>query len=182
MIRFPEISDSEFDADQVAMAQKAQRSGPFQAFLRAPLLWQALQPLRLYLAKASSLDDSVREAAMLAIARELRATAGFAGHVALAQRAGLSNEDIARIGAGEIPDDDRAAVAAECSLSLLRAHAIDPALYARARALFGEQGVLDIIGLTGFFSTICLTLNVAEIDGEAPFTPATASYSPSGQS
>lgn len=180
MIRFPPLTDDILDAEQQRMATMAQHIGPYQAFLRAPSLWQALQVVRIYLARQSSLDDYTREALMLAIARHWTSTAGFTAHTSLAQKAGLSDADIASIGRGDAPEGggEIAGCAVELAITLLANHHLSDARFATAHHLLGEKMMVDIIGLIGFFSTICLTLNLSGIHGNAPFTTGGNDYSP----
>ena len=41
----------------------------------------------------------------------------------------------------------------------------------RAKALFGEQGVVDLIAVSGYYTAVSMTLNVAQVpvpDGSVP--------------
>jgi len=179
-MRFAPLADEALDDDQIRMAAIAQRGGPYQAFLRAPLLWQQLQPLRRYLAQGSVLGAMEREAAILTLARHWGSTAAFDGHRALAIAAGIDPAAIDAIGRGEAgaPLDDPAALAAEIADDLLGRHVLSDRLFGRARDLWGERGIVELVALVGFFTTIALTLNVAGLSGEAPFAGAVDRYSP----
>ena len=37
------------------------------------------------------------------------------------------------------------------------------AAYKRAAALYGERGVMDLIGVSGYYTAVSMTLNVAEV-------------------
>jgi 4-carboxymuconolactone decarboxylase len=40
---------------------------------------------------------------------------------------------------------------------------VDDAAFSRALALFGEQGVVDLIGVSGYYTAVSMTLNVAQV-------------------
>ena len=44
-----------------------------------------------------------------------------------------------------------------------REHFVGDALFERAKATFGEQGVVDLIGVSGYYTLVSMVLNVAEI-------------------
>ena len=180
MERFPSLDEAALDPDQTRMAAVAQRGGPYLAFLRAPLLWERLQPLRRYFTEHSVLGAREREATILTLARHWESTAAFSGHRGLAVRAGLAPDAIDAIGrgAGAGTLDEPAALAVELTDRLLRHHGLSDDLFDRARDRWGEGGVVEIIGRVGFFTTIALTLNVAGATGEAPFAGPRDRYSP----
>ena len=63
------------------------------------------------------------------------------------------------------PDDmqpDEALVYEFCT-ALHTEHAIDDALFARAVALLGEGGVIDLIGVSGYYTPVSMVLNVADV-------------------
>jgi hypothetical protein len=45
---------------------------------------------------------------------------------------------------------------------LHQAKAVSDATYARALKAFGEQGVIDTIGITGYYTLLAMTLNTAQ--------------------
>jgi len=47
--------------------------------------------------------------------------------------------------------------------TLHRDHFVGDALFERAKATLGEQGVVDLIGLSGYYTLVSMVLNVAEI-------------------
>jgi 4-carboxymuconolactone decarboxylase len=183
MTRFPPIPEDRLDVDQVRMSGRATHTGPYPAFLRAPQLWEALQHVRLHLAQHSLLDASLREAAVLAIARHWRCTSAFASHHALAIKAGLDETLVAALAAGEAAPtglDERNDLALRVVRELLREGGVEDALYDAALAVLGERALVEIVGLVGFFTTICLTINLAGVHAPAPFEGAPGTYSPAG--
>jgi 4-carboxymuconolactone decarboxylase len=53
--------------------------------------------------------------------------------------------------------DDEAAVYEFC-IQLHRTRNVDDATFNRALALFGEQGVVDLIGVSGYYTAVSMTL------------------------
>jgi 4-carboxymuconolactone decarboxylase len=47
--------------------------------------------------------------------------------------------------------------------TLHREHFVSDALFKRAVATLGEQGVIDLIGVSGYYTLVSMVLNVAEI-------------------
>jgi 4-carboxymuconolactone decarboxylase len=58
--------------------------------------------------------------------------------------------------------DDEAAVYEFC-IKLHRTRNVDDATFNRALALFGERGVVDLIGVSGYYTAVSMTLNVAHV-------------------
>ena len=46
---------------------------------------------------------------------------------------------------------------------LHRQHFVEGALFERAVAVLGEQGVIDLIGVSGYYTLVSMVLNVAEV-------------------
>ena len=69
------------------------------------------------------------------------------------------------VAAGKRPaslKEDEAAVYDFC-IQLHRTKKVDDANFKRVKTLFGEQGVIDLIGVSGYYSLVSMTLNVAEV-------------------
>ena len=83
------------------------------------------------------------------------------GHEYFAQRAGLSDDKIATIAAGERPCDltRDEAVAYEMAVALNRGASLPETTYRAAMSAFGEGGVAEIVFLVGCFSVVAVTLN-----------------------
>ena len=47
--------------------------------------------------------------------------------------------------------------------TLHQKHFVDDALFERAKTAFGEQGVVDLIGVSGYYTIVSMVLNVAEV-------------------
>ena len=59
---------------------------------------------------------------------------------------------------------------------LHRNQSISDATYARAVATFGEQGVIDIVGISGYYTLLAMVLNTARTPVPAGHTPALAPF------
>jgi 4-carboxymuconolactone decarboxylase len=57
-------------------------------------------------------------------------------------------------------------------IELHRNHSVSDATYARVLSKFGERGIVDMIGLSGHYTTISMVLNTARTSLPAGATPA----------
>ena len=48
-------------------------------------------------------------------------------------------------------------------MELLRSRRVSDTTYERALTQFGEQGVIDLAGIIGYYSLLAMTMNVARV-------------------
>jgi 4-carboxymuconolactone decarboxylase len=152
------------DASPEAVGAMLKR-GPFNAWLRSPDLGERLQKVGEYIRFNTSLPLRLNEFAILITARHWTSQYEWYAHLPLALKAGLDPKIAADLAMNKRPadmKDDEAAVYDFCT-QLHRAKKVDDAAYKRAVALFGEKGVMDLIGVSGYYTAVSMTLNVAEV-------------------
>jgi 4-carboxymuconolactone decarboxylase len=145
--------------------QRILRGGPFNAWMRSPDLGNRLQNVGEYIRYKTSLPLRLNEFAILITAREWTSQYEWHAHHPLAMKAGLDPKIAEELAAGKRPSsmkDDETAVYEFCT-QLHRNKKVDDAAYNRALALFGEQGVVDLIGVSGYYTAVSMTLNVAQV-------------------
>ena len=182
--RMPEIPLDKMSAAQRAIADaimsgpRQRMSGPFNAWLRSPELADRLQRVGEYVRFNTSLDKRVNEMAILMTAQAWGSQYEWYAHAPLALKAGLDPAIVAAIGAGRKPDNmkDDEAIVWEFTTQLRRDHGVDDAIYAKALEKFGERGIIDLIGVNGYYDVVSMTLNVAHVKppagAELPFQQA----------
>lgn len=152
------------DAGPEAMARFLS-GGPFNAWLRSPDLGDRLQKVGEYIRFNSSLDPRLNELAILVTARYWTSQYEWFAHLKFALAAGLAPEIAAALARNKRPagmQEDEAAVYDFCT-QLHHKKKVGDAVYQRAVAAFGEQGVMDLIGACGYYSVVSMTLNVARV-------------------
>jgi 4-carboxymuconolactone decarboxylase len=165
-------------ADAIMSGPRKRMSGPFNAWLRSPELADRLQKVGEYVRFNTSLDKRVNEMAILMTAQAWGSQYEWYAHAPLALKAGLDPATVAAIGSGRKPDNmkDDEAVVWEFTTQLRRDHGVDDAIYARALEKFGEQGIIDLVAVNGYYDVVSMTLNVAHVtppaDAELPFKQA----------
>jgi len=180
--RLPPIPDPQLtDAQRRAMvefreARNAGLSGPFVPLLRSPELLSRARALGDYLRFRSALPPRQSEFAILLTARRWAQNYEWDVHAPIAREAGVSSEVIAAIQADRRPaqmTDDEAVIYDFCD-ELTRLHAVSDATYARAVARLGEKGVIDLVGIQGYYTLLAMVLNTARTpiaDGHTPAFP-----------
>ena len=139
--------------------------GPFNAWLRSPELGDRLQKLGEHVRFNGSLPPRLNELAILITARHWTSQFEWYAHHTLALKAGLDPKIAAALALNKRPrnmKDDETAVYDFCT-QLHRAKKVTDAAYERAVALFGEKGAMDLIGVSGYYSAVSMTLNVAQV-------------------
>ena len=167
--RMPPIAAEKMTADQKKAAQEfaAGRgygvSGPFAVMLRSPEVMLRAKAMGDYLRFRNVLPKRVSEMVILITAREWTQQYEWAYHYGFALEEGLAKPTIEAIAEGRRPEamkEDEAA-AYDFSIELHRTRRVSDATYARALKLFGEQGIVDLIGVSGYYTFNAMMMNVA---------------------
>lgn len=139
-------------------------AGPFGIWMRAPELGLAAQAFGSAVRFRTSLPENVKEIAICTVGAHYRAKFEFAAHAPLARAAGVAPETLEAIRRGERPAfaDAAEAMAHELAGTLLARHRLDDALFERARAIFSETELVELVTVIGYYCQISLTLNAFE--------------------
>jgi 4-carboxymuconolactone decarboxylase len=137
--------------------------GPFIPLLRSPELMNRLQKVGEYLRYQSVLETRINEFLMLVVSREWTQQFEWCMHYPLALKAGIKEETLASLAEGRRPTGMAAdeAVAYDVCEELVRTHGLSDETYQAALSAFGEQGIIDMLGLIGYFTTVSMIMNVA---------------------
>ena len=168
--RLPPIPAEQLDSAQRAVVEEIVAGrrgaviGPFIPALRSPELTRRLQRLGEYLRYDAALPPKLREMAILLTAREWKQGFEWNVHAPLAAQAGLSADVIAAISEGRTPAsmDSGEALVLAFFVELHRDHQVSDVTYETTVAQFGEQGVVDLIALIGYYTTLAMIMNVAQ--------------------
>src|SRR3954453_23381126 len=157
-------------ADLIAAPPRNAKFGnpPYRAYIRNPELAPKLSALSEYLRWNSKLPARLSEMAILITAREWTAQYEWFAHYPLALKGGLDPKVADAIAAGKRPDsmkDDEAALY-DLATSLYRDKKVSDPVYKAALEKFGESGIMDIIGIIGYYDLVSMTL--ITMQAEAP--------------
>jgi 4-carboxymuconolactone decarboxylase len=169
------LSDAQKKAiDEFRAARKVELSGPFWPLLRSPEVMTRARAMGDYLRYASVLPPRLSEFTILITARQWTQNYEWDAHAPLAEKGGLKPAIIAAVAEGRRPEgmaDDEEALYTFCE-ELHRNRSISDATYARALRTFGEQGVIDILGISGYYTMLAMVLNTARTPVPPGHTPA----------
>jgi 4-carboxymuconolactone decarboxylase len=135
--------------------------GPFIPLLNSPELMTRVSALGEYLRFRSALVPRLSELAILITAAHWRQQYEWDVHAPIALQAGIPQVVLDAVWKGESPGDldaEQQAVHDLC-IAVHRDRTVFPVLRDRAAAALGEQGVLDAIGICGYYSLLAMILN-----------------------
>jgi 4-carboxymuconolactone decarboxylase len=153
-------------------ANQAALGSPFNVFLRSPEVGEHLQQVGSYIRFKSTLGFKLNEFAILITARHWGAQYEWFAHHRLALQAGLDPkiaEEVAqnRRPQGMSPEEQ---AIYDFSIELHRDKKVSDASFQAVLDRFGEQGVMDLIAVNGYYTLIAMVLNVdrTPLPGGAP--------------
>jgi 4-carboxymuconolactone decarboxylase len=150
--------------------------GPFNVLLRSPALGEALVRYGEYVRFRSALPAKLNELAALVTTRYWTAQFPWYAHHRAAVQAGLNEAIISAIAEGRRPASmppDEQAVYNFCT-ELLNTSEVSDATYRAAKDKLGEAGVVELLGIVGYYGTVSMLLNTDRYplpDGVAPELP-----------
>jgi 4-carboxymuconolactone decarboxylase len=157
------MTDAQKKALEEFVGVRGQLTGPWIPLMRSPELLNRARALSDYLRFKSSLPPRLSEFAILITAREWSQQYEWTVHHPLAMKGGLAPEIAKAVAEGRRPEgmaEDEAALYDFC-IELQRTRSVSDATYARALAAVGEQGIIDAVGLSGWYTLVAMTLNTA---------------------
>ena len=182
--RMPPIpADKMTEAQRTAVAdfkaaRSADLSGPFVPLLRSPEVLTRARAMGDYLRFKSVLPPRLSELVILLTARRWTQQYEWNAHQPLAAQGGLNADIIRAVADGRRPERmaaDEEAVYTFCD-ELQRNQSVSDGTYAKAVATLGEQGVIDTLGITGYYTMLAMVLNTARTPLPPGATPALAPF------
>ena len=159
--------------EEFKAARSVDISGPFVPLLRSPDVMNRARAMGDYLRFKSSLPPRLSEFVILMTARRWTQQYEWHAHQPLALQGGLRAEIVKAIADGRRPDamaEDEDAVYTLWD-EVQRTQSVSDATYARAVAKLGEQGVIDALGITGYYTMLAMVMNTTRTplpDGVKP--------------
>jgi 4-carboxymuconolactone decarboxylase len=149
--------------DEFKAARSVDISGPFVPLLRSPEVMSRARAMGDYLRFKSSLPPRLSEFVILMTARRWTQQYEWHAHQPLALQGGLRADIVKAIADGRRPDamaEDEEVVYTVWE-EVQRNQSVSDATYARAVGKIGEQGVIDVLGITGYYTMLAMVMNTA---------------------
>ncbi len=181
--RFPQLTMDQLTGQQKSLGEQIigvssiGLGGPYNALLRSPVLGQRMFDLLHYLRWETSVPLRLNEFAILIVGRQWRSQVEWFAHAPLAIKAGLSPDIVAELKADKRPSNMPAeeAVVYDFVTELTTKHEVSDDTFNRARALLGEQQIVDLTAVAGTYIAIAMVLAMSEASvppgKELPFKP-----------
>jgi len=138
--------------------------GPLRVWLTNPELAERAQALGAYCRYKTSVEPRLSELAIITVGAYWRAGFEWAIHAPIAEQAGVSGSAIAAIRSGREPSlqqDEKAVYL--FTRELLATQRVSDATFDRLSAFVGVAGVVDLVGIMGYYSLICMTINAFHV-------------------
>jgi 4-carboxymuconolactone decarboxylase len=164
-------------AAEIAAGPRGKVEGPYWPILRSPGFTRSVQGVGAYFRYQCPLDRRINEMAALIAARSWSQQFEWDVHILQALGAGLKPAVAEAIAEGRRPagmaEDEE--ILYDFLAELLANKGVSDPTYARTVARFGEPGVIDILGIVGYYTTLAMIMNVARtplLDGRLlPLNP-----------
>ena len=147
--------------DHLLSGPRAGANGPFNVLLRSPEMGDLAQQFGEATRFRSSVPPKLNELAIIITARYWTSQYEWQAHHRAALQAGLSPAIADAIAQGSRPagmQKDEEAVYTFCS-ELLNTKQVSDATFNAAKDAVGERGVVDLIGVMGWYNMVSMLLN-----------------------
>src|ERR1700728_5011474 len=140
-------------------------AGPFNAMLYAPAVGHALQELGVAIRFRTKLTPRIREMAILVVAQAWDSGYEQALHEPIGRDAGLTESELDALRADTDPKftDEQESAAYSTVRALTVARDLDDQEYAAAIAALGEEGLVELSALVGYYATLALQLRIFRV-------------------
>jgi len=139
--------------------------GPFNAFVHAPGVGRRLSSLGATLRFRTSIERRLSELAIITMSARWHAEFEWWAHARMAREHGVPEPVVKAIGRGEDPPieaaDERAVYAV--ARQLADGGRVDSGAYEACQRLLGDEGMVELVALCGYYTLISYLLNAFEV-------------------
>jgi 4-carboxymuconolactone decarboxylase len=168
--RFPQLKVEQLNdrqrpfADEILKVSSIGISGPYNMMLRSPVMGERLFAMLDYLRFNTSVPRRLNEFAILIQARLWTSQVEWTAHYPLAIKAGLAEAVANDLKEGKRPANMQAdeAAAYDLCMDLATNHVVSDASFKKAREVFSDQQIVDLIAVSGTYITVAMLSNTAE--------------------
>jgi 4-carboxymuconolactone decarboxylase len=170
-MRVPELSYDQLSPeqkdifDEITAGPRGRVHGPFLVWLHRHELLRRGQALGLYCRFNSGLEPRLSELTILVVSSYWQAETEWHDHSVNAIKLGVDADALEAMRVGKQPafkkPDEQALY--EFVSEMLKTHRVSDATYQRAVDIFGQDLVIDLVGIVGYYCLIAMTLNVFEV-------------------
>ena len=174
--RLGPVSPESYDAGQRQAAEAFAKArgqppfGPFAMLMRSPELMTSARSMGDYLRYHSAIGNTLSEFVILITARAWRQEYEWNVHAPIAAKQGIAQAKIDALSAGRRPEamSEDEAICYDFTTELQRDHQVSDATYGRALKRWGEKGVVDLAGISGYYTLLSIEMNAAKSDPGGP--------------
>jgi 4-carboxymuconolactone decarboxylase len=176
--RLPTIAPEQYNADQkkaadeFLAARKVPVFGPFEPMMYSPDITGMARSMGDYLRYHSAIGNTLSELVILITARECSQDYEWYVHYPIALKAGIAKDIADAIGDGRRPtgmstDEE---IVYDFTTELQKNKRVSDATFNRAEQRFARKGVVDMTGISGYYTFLAMQLNMAryQFSGESP--------------
>jgi 4-carboxymuconolactone decarboxylase len=168
--RLPTIPPAQYTAEQkqaaadFETARKVPVFGPFEPLMHSPQMMTLARSMGDYLRYKSAIGTTLSELAILVTAREWTQDYEWYVHRPIAVKAGIKPAIADAIADGRRPEglSEDESIVYDFTIELHRNKRVSDATFARAEKRFGKQGVVDLTGISGYYTLLAMQLNTAQ--------------------
>jgi 4-carboxymuconolactone decarboxylase len=159
--------------DEVVAGVRGRMPAPMRAWIHSPEMAGHTQKLGAFLRYHTSLPPALSELAILVTARYWTSHYEWYAHKREGLKAGLDPAIVAAVAERREPafSDPAQRLVFEYSKSLHETKVVSQPLHDAAVAALGERGVVELVGILGYYGLVSMTLNAFDIgvpEGERP--------------
>lgn len=169
--RFPQLTVEQLPAEAQPLAQEIIKistsgiGGPYNIMLRSPVYADRMKRLLDYLRFNTSVPARLNEFAILIQGNFWKSQVEWSAHYPMALKAGLFQEVADDLKNGIRPrnmqaDED---VVYDLLMEMNQTHEVTDATFARAKALLGEQQLVDLVAVSGTYVTVAMLLSLGKV-------------------
>src|SRR5258705_3111913 len=176
--RLPTIAPEQYSAEQKKAAEeflaarKVPVFGPFEPMIYSPEVMSIARATGDYLRYHSAIGNTLSELVILVTAREWSQDYEWFVHQPIALKAGISKDIADAIADGRRPPTMTAdeEIVYDFTIELQKNKRLSDATFSRAEQRLGKKGVVDMVAISGYYTSLAMQLNTAryQFSGEGP--------------
>lgn len=168
--RLPTVPPAQYTPEQAQaakdfeVARKVPVFGPFEPLMHSPQVMTLSRSMGDYLRFKASIGNTLSELVILMVAREWTQDFEWSYHYPIALKAGVSKSIADAIADGRHPDGmsaDEDMIYSYTS-ELIKNKRVSDITFDRVKARFGTKGIVDLTGITGYYTFLAMQLNAAQ--------------------